>query len=186
MPVDLRPPSPFRGRGEVMEAAGGGKRNAIVETKHSRRAMMRIFAARVWSYPACWICLGAAASQDPARSPGPRAKTGNAPMQALGWGRRRLLEPAILVFWDANRGRTELGQHGSTKYFCAGLTQNQGEHRLSHSWDEQRDLVAGLHSPAWAARPLDPVAQRGGVGIRTLTRANACGVPFFVGVLPGP
>ena len=55
------------------------------------------------------VCPGTAASQDPARFPGGGAKTGNAPMQALGWGRRRLLEPAILVFGNANRGRTELG-----------------------------------------------------------------------------
>ena len=70
--MTYRPPSPFRGRGEVMEAAGGGKRKAIEKTKHSRRAFGMIVAPRAWSSSSGLldVCPEAAASQDPARFPG--------------------------------------------------------------------------------------------------------------------
>ena len=68
---------------------------------------------------------GAAAAPGPARFTGDGAKAGTAPMRAMGLICRRKLDPTILVFGDANRGRTELGGVGC-KIFLRRLDTKSG------------------------------------------------------------
>ena len=142
MPVDLRPPSPFRGRGEVMEAAGGGKRNAIAETKHSMRAIGTIVAPRARSSSSGLLDTprngGATGSSAFPRVQGRK----QAPRRCGPW---TLAEASYLIhlYWYSEmRIGVEQGSaaRGMRKYFCAGLTQNQGEHRFRGGWDDQRLL----------------------------------------------